>query len=426
MTLEQETCPICGKKSDTFLIDDSNLKFLRTLHNQKEINTAISLTKIIWENIPQLRLSTDSKAIVDKLSETLIQDTQEQLNKILEPMRVFIETFPKIIEKLPEDLKNDVKTEFGETRLRLENEFKTLREATPTIKDTLETIQTIADALNKMTERKMEEIKQELATKLKDTLEKAGFPEPEQMKLLAQLIPATLPLLQELLRFQKVPSEKGREGELELIQLLRDYFPEDEYEHIGSPGETDIVAIPRFNNTNLGQKILLESKKNHSGWKRAFLQQVRTHMQITGEHFAILAVEVMPRATSGFLIETCPEGAIVVTDRKYLQVAYGALRSALITLHSFGHRELDFRKLFTDQKINETIKEAYNYCEWVKKIREKARRIENNAKEVTEYISKLDSQLRQSLKELQSRIDNAVMQIEVLGNNPVISKEAAS
>jgi len=412
MSKDQRTCPICGNRSTRFLIDGANLDFLNNLANENQINTAVSLTKIIWESIPQLRLTTDERAIVDVLSKTLVVSTQEQVSKILEPMKMFIETFPTIIEKLPEELRKDMRKEFSETRIKLEGEFKTLREATPTFKDTFNAIQTISDTLNQVTERKMEEIKGELISKFKETLERMGFPKAEQMKLLAQLIPSTLPLLEELLRFQKVPKEKGDRGELDLVQELKEFFPEDECEHLGNSGEIDILAIPRFNGSNLGHKILVESKKNSSGWDRSFIHQVRNQMQLRGERFAILAVDVMPKTANGFLFENCPEGVILVTDRENFKISYGAVRSAIIALHPFCHKEIDFHKLFADQKISQAIKDAYNYCEWVKKIRYKARRIETTAQGVTEDIKQLDMQLKQALQELQARIHTAVTQIE--------------
>jgi len=412
MDMNKELCPICGSKSNSFLIDSDNLDFLSNLASQKKINAAISMARMVWEDIPQLRLTADSRAIVDELSRTLIENTQNQLNTILEPMKVFIESFPKIIEGLPEGIRKDVKEEFNETRMRLESEFKTLRKTTPTFKDTLNAIQTITDKLHEVTERKMEEIEEELADKFKEILEKMGFPEPEQMKLLAQLIPSTLPLLEELLRFQKVPKEKGDRGEVDLFQELREFYPEDECEHLGHSGEIDILAVPRFNGSNLGHKILVESKKNSSGWDRSFIHQVRNQMRLRGERFAILAVEMMPKTANGFLIENCPEGVILVTDRENFKISYGAVRSALIALHPFCHKEIDFHKLFADQKINQAIKDAYNYCEWVKKIKYKARRIETTAQGVTEDIKQLDTQLRQALQELQARIHDAVTQIE--------------
>jgi hypothetical protein len=249
-----------------------------------------------------------------------------------------------------------------------------------------------------------------------------GFPEPEQLKLLTQLMPATLPLLEELLRFQKVPSEKGKQGELELIQQLREYFPEDECEPVGGPGDADILAIPRFNGSNLTYKILIESKKNGSGWNRSFIQQTRTHMKLRGERFAILAVDNMPKGANGFLFEQCPEGVVLVTDREYFRVAYGSIRASLIALQPFGHKEVDFSRLFADQKIIEAIKEAYDYCEWVKRIKEKARRIETNIDGIGQDIDELDKHLRRALNELQTRINNAIAQTSPTECNGPISK----
>lgn len=330
---------------------------------------------------------------------------------------MFIESFPKIVEGLPEDIRKDVKEEFNETRMKLENEFKTLREATPTFKDTLNAIQTISDELHEVTEKQMESIKKELARNFKETLEKMGFPEPDQMKLLSQLIPATLPLLEELLRFQKVPEEKGNRGELDLFKELREFYPEDDCKHLGHSGEIDILAIPRFNGSNLGHRILVESKKNSSGWDRSFIHQVRNQMQLRGERFAILAVDAMPEAANGFMIENCPEGVILVTERENFNLSYGVVRSALIALLPFCHKEIDFQKLFADQKINQAIKDAYDYCEWVRKIRYKARRIETTAQGVTEDAKQLDICLKQALRELQAKINEAISQITATEND---------
>lgn len=416
-------CPICGKESDNYSVDVENLRFLTNLADEKKINAVVSMARTVWENIPQLRLPADSREVVEELTRALIANTQNQLNTILAPIKMFIETFPKIIEELPEDLRKDVKEEFQETRIRLESEFKTLRETAPTFKDTLNAMQTIADTLHDVTERKMDEVKRELASKFKETLERMGFPQPEQLKLLTQLIPATLPLLEELLRFQKVPSEKGKRGELELIEQLREYYPEDECEHVGGPGDTDILAIPRFNGSNLS-KILIESKKNGSGWNRSFIQQTRTHMKLRGERFAILAVDKMPKGANGFLFEQCPEGVVLVADREYFRIAYGSIRASLIALQPFGHREIDFGRLFADQKISEAIKEAYDYCGWIKRIKEKARRIGTNADGIGQDVDELDKHLRRALNELQARINNTINQITPTENNGLSSNRS--
>ncbi len=405
-----QVCPICGNKSDRYCIDADNIQFMTKLGNDGKINLAISMTRIMWENIPQTRLTTDSKQIIDEMAKALVTNTQTQLNTVLAPMKMFIDTFQKIVEKVPENMRNDVKGEFEETRMRLESEFKILRETTPTFKDTLEVIQTMTDKLHEVTERKMESIKVELAEKFKETLEKLGFPEPEQLRLLSQLMPAALPLLEELLRFQKVPNEKGKQGEIELIKELREYFPEDDCKPIGGPGDTDILAVPYFNGLSVPHRILVESKQNGSGWNRSFIQQTKTHLKLRGEHFAILAVQNMPKGANGFLFEQCPEGIVLVTDREYFRVAYGSLRASILALRPFGNKELDFCRLFAEPKIGETIKEAFDYCEWVKKIREKTRHIETNTNGIDKDIDELDKHLRRILYELQNRIENAVRQ----------------
>jgi len=382
MQTGEKMCPICGNKSHTFSIDSENLHFLTDLIRKEEINTVLSMARIVWKSIPNM---AKSKTLVDELSKMLIESTQEQLNKILEPMRFFAEEFPKLIEKLPEDLRTDVKREFSETQIRFESQFKML------------------------------------SSNIKEILKEMGFPEPEQLKLLTELVPSMLPLLNELLRSQRVPAEKGKQGELELIEQLREYYPEDECEPVGGSGDTDILAIPRFNGSNLSYKILIESKKNGSGWNRSFIQQTRTHMKLRGERFGILAVDNMPKGANGFLFEQCPEGVVLVTDREYFRIAYGSIRASLIALQPFDHKEINFSRLFADQKINEAVKEAYSYCEWVKRIREKAKRIETNADGIDQDIDELDKHLRRALNELQTRINNAITQIAPAEHNPLSS-----
>lgn len=411
MSLSVKTCPICNNLIEKSTLDLANIYFLQERAKEGKLNVSLSLAKIVWENIPQLRHITESE-LLDGLVKTMMKNFQQETNKILEPIKLAIETLPRLLEGLPDGLKSSIQAEFDESRATLERQFKTIIDFSPKPTELLNSIQAAFEQLNQANKMRLTEIEQDLAKRFKGTLEKMGFPEPEQMKLLSQLIPITLPLLEELVRFQKIPGEKGKQGELELFQELHDYFPEDECEHIGGSGEVDIVAIPRFNGTNLGQRVLIESKKNSGGWSRAFIQQLRRHMNAMGEKFAILAVEVMPKSANGFLFEHCPEGSILITDRRYFQVSYGAVRAAIIALQPFQHREIDFSKLFSEKKINDAIEEASHYCEWVKGIREKTQRIMTNAKGVSEDTELLDDHLKRTLKELQSRINDAVMAIQ--------------
>lgn len=417
---ELKICPLCGNNLENLAVDRENLAFLLEKAQEGKLDDAISLARVIWKNMPQLRYAMDSE-LIKELSRTTLEDVQDRVNRVLEPMKTFIEAFPKLIERLPESLRQDINERLDENRVALENEFRALRDLAPKSEEVMKTIQAVVSQMEDMNKKRTEEMEQVLSERFKETLERMGFPEPEQLKLLTQLMPATLPLLEELLRFQKVPSEKGRQGEVELIQLLEEYYPEDDCQPLGKSGDTDALAIPRFNGTSLGQKVLIESKKNSSGWKRSFIEEVRNHMKLRGERFAILAVDVMPKNSNGFFFHECAEGAILVTNRSYFHVSYGAVRSALIALQPFLHRDIDFRRLFAEKKISEAIDEACRYSEWTKRMREKAQRIDTNTKGIIEDVNQLDSHLRRSLEELQTRINDAVIQIEATEIKPIIS-----
>jgi hypothetical protein len=412
MAASQTKCPICGNNIRECSVDSINLNFLGERAKDGKINATISLARIVWTNIPELRLTSDSKAIVEGLFVAVRQELQKQVNDVLRPIEVFTRNFPTLIEKLPEDVKKDLQREFKETKTKLEEEFRLLRESAPTFNNVVDALRTVSEGIETVTKKEIEELKQDLTDKFRETLEKMGFPEPEQMKLLAQLVPSVLPLLQELLRVQKVPREKGERGELELLDELNEYFPEDEYVRLGESGDTDILAEPRYNGVNLSGRVIIESKKNNSGWNRSYLEQVQRHMKVRGERLAILAVEVMPRGADGFMVEPSSEGVVVVTSRDNFRVAYGALRAILIALQPFNARQVDIKKILADKRIEEAIAEAFQYHEYLKNIRKGAQKIISNAKGIAQNADDLDNCLKQCLKQLQQRINSAVHEID--------------
>jgi hypothetical protein len=404
-------CPICGSNIHECLVDNVNLSFLEDRAKDGKINAAISLARIVWNNIPELRLTADSKAIVEELFVAIRHELQKQVNDVLRPIEVFARNFPVLIEKLPENVKQDLQREFKETKAMLEEEFRLLRDFAPTFSNIADAIKTVSENIEGITRKEIESFKYDLKNKFRETLEKMGFPEPEQMRLLAQLVPSVLPLLQELLRYQKIPEEKGRRGELELLKEISEYFPEDTCKPLGSSGDTDILAEPRFNGMSLGGRVLIESKENHSGWSRSFLEQVQRHMKVRGERLAILAVEVMPSGANGFMVEPCSEGVILVTSRDNFRIAYGALRAILIALQPFNMKQVDIKKILADKRIEEAITEAFQYQEYLKNIRKGIQKIVSNAKDIGQNVDDLDDCLKQCLNQLQQRIKSAIHEI---------------
>lgn len=406
MSEEIDNCPICGSSPREYTIDKDNVQFLKERTDNGQANAVITMSKVVWNYLPQLRLTTDQKTIVDKLSKTLLEDFQKKADSMLAAMQNLTGTFSNVARELPIDIKDN----FKNAMVLFERELETLKKSTPTFENVVRAIEVVSEKIEETTQKSLSNVEKELNANFKEILDKMGFPEPEQLKLLAHLIPSVLPLLERLLRLQEVPSERGELGELELVRQLAEFYPQDECKRLGKAGDTDILAMPRFNGTKIGQ-ILVESKKNNSGWKRLFIQQVRRHMKLRNERFAMLVVEAMPRGTNSFMVEHFPEGAVIVTSIQNFYIAYGAVRSALIAFAPFSKSNLDVHKLFADKRIEETIQDTYHYQDKLRKIRANAHKIEGTAKTITENANELDECLKHSLRELQQRINNAVTEI---------------
>jgi len=366
--LNDQKCPVCDGLPIKYSIETANIGFLKTCAEKKIINEAISLLRIIWTNFPDLRQSISSQMVSDDVSAKVLRTLQLQLNEAFKPTMMLVEKFPEFFSRLPSEL-------------------------------------------DKSIDDKIKAIKTSLTKEFRDTLSSMGFPEPEQLKVLGCLIPIVVPLLQELLMLQKVPSKKGKTGELELLAELRDHFPEDDYESIGGPGDTDIVATPRYGEFQLEQKILIESKKNDSGWRRTFLENIRKHMKARSNQFAILAVEIMPEGAKGFLVEHSDEGAVLVTSRKDISVTYAALKSVLIATSPFKANVVDIRRLLEEKRIEEAVRDALHYQEYLRRIRVKTARIISDARSVVENSDELDLHLKTCLRELQNRIRETVEEV---------------
>lgn len=142
------------------------------------------------------------------------------------------------------------------------------------------------------------------------------------------------------------------------------------------------------------------------------MEGVRKHMRARSNQFAILAVEVMPKGAKGFLVEHFHEGVIFVTSRKDIHIAYAALRSAFIATYPLKINVADLGRLLEEKKIEDAVKDAMHYQEYLRKIRVRATKIVSNAKKITEDSDELDAHLKMCLNELQHRIRETVKEID--------------
>jgi len=270
-------------------------------------------------------------------------------------------------------------------------------------------VSSLQEELHQVTAQGFEGLTAQLTEKFHQALIELGFPEPEQMKLLGQFMPTVVDLMRQLIQLETVPTEKGREGEKASLDQLTSYFPDDEILPLGGSGETDIVAKPSYEGQSLGVEVLVESKRNNqSGWRRSYVEEVRRHMSNHNTKYAILAVEVMPRGTNGYMTEYHSEGVIFVTGRDACHVAYGAVRAVLIATGRLSKRTIDLANALSDKRVTEKIQGLYKFEEFHRQIRKNAASVVTAGKKITEDVDEASEFLRHSLGELQGVILEAV------------------
>ena len=144
-----EICPICDKLSNRYSIDDANLDFLRACAKQGSINEVISLSRIAWTSFPEIGRNINSQFLIEGISSNMLKALEAQVNETLKPAVLLAEKFPELVYKLPLELDKNLDT-------------------------------------------RIEVIKDMLVKEFKGTMNNMGFPEPEQMKLLSNMVPAKL------------------------------------------------------------------------------------------------------------------------------------------------------------------------------------------------------------------------------------------
>ena len=105
-TNEQLGCTICEDGKRVIYLTESNKNFLSKRISEGNIDEAITISRIAWENFPKLKESSDSKKIV----ETLLQGVQEAINaQVFTPISSSISGLNAVIstlEKNPELIQN--------------------------------------------------------------------------------------------------------------------------------------------------------------------------------------------------------------------------------------------------------------------------------------------------------------------------------
>jgi hypothetical protein len=268
MSAALKKCPICGSETVNFNISEDNLRFLEQRFHDNNLDQAITLTSIAWNNFPGLRLNADSRTLINGL----LKGVQEQVTNALTPLDMITKMVYPLSEKLEEliaTLPEGVKKEFCEINLQLTEKLKLIHEA--------------ATSATEPVQRELKE--------LNDTIN--------------QLI--------------NKPVSKGLVNEETLKLSWQEVFVKDKTFKKGGPGQPDLVIIPslQLNGKGFGQKIVVERKAGRQKYCGTHFQEAIEHTKAEGSTYGILVYDApsnLLEVQRPFYVSMSQSVIIAVTD----------------------------------------------------------------------------------------------------------------
>jgi len=414
--LDLAVCPICGNKSDTYNISEVNVRFLQERLMDMTLDETITLARITWNTtLPGARLPSESKAVIDGL----VRDIQEQVNATLAPIDMILKNIAPLIEKL-ENLINkvpeDIRNEFAQTNKELTEGLREIQQiATKTPLEMInETIHPIAGRLDELIQKLPDGIRKEftelntqLHDKLKDIQEvaqKMNVPIQKQLKELNDMLSKLI----------NKPTAKGQLGQRILAECWQEKFVKDIVEVKGGPGASDLIVIPYlgFNGGMYCQKIVVERKAGKQRYHGNHLHEAIKHAKNEGSTYVMLVYDKQEN-----LLETQRPIQVLIHDDIIVAVSdmeTGSWRTAREAFEVFQSIIGDPTKMEGEvdfAEVQRTLEDMQVINEQIEKLRNYNNRAINNCEKVRENIAKLEKtilkyQLR--LKELLSPKNQAL------------------
>ena len=233
------TCPVCGNPATKFNISLINLDFLQQRLDEKNLDEAIVLSSVAWTNFPTLKLSADSKSVVN----SLLKGVEEQISAALKPLNIARSTINPLIEKLESLIEN--------LPQNLQGQFKNIKTE---LNERLESINQVAANSSK--------------------------PVQEEIKELALCINTLI----------SKPTSVGTLNEETLRLSWDEFFVKDKTYRKGYAGKPDLIVLPfvERNGVQVGQKIVIERKAGRQKYSGVHLQEAINHTRAEGAHFGML------------------------------------------------------------------------------------------------------------------------------------------
>jgi len=242
-----DICPICCGLQHVD-ISIPNAKFLRDRKAEGNLDEAIALSRICWDNFPALRLSSDSKTVIEEFMISTKQWLEEQAEQILKPMgdlnsalATTVTILSSLSTSLPEGLKPHIDLAMQELDRKRQLAENGLKISLDGLRKDIETIE------------------------------------------------------EHLRRITYEPTEKGQIGQTSIATAWSELFPNDRVILKGGPGESDLLVEPYLGDGkhgHLGAIISVERKTGKQSYTSVHLHEAVKHAKSEGAKYVVLVYDL--------------------------------------------------------------------------------------------------------------------------------------
>jgi hypothetical protein len=258
------SCLLCSGEG-VLSLSEPNIHFLQKRITEANLNDAIDICRIAWDQFPRLKESSDAKRVV----ESVLEGLQEKITmQVLAPISTTTAAMTSIIDRLED-----------------------LADSNPSL---------IEQGFN----RTLEGLKEEMSS-IRNAIKEPTGKISELNQLVNQLM--------------YKPVAKGNAGETILTELWAEYFIRDQVDKLGGAGREDILVRPHLSDngsSKFGELISVERKTGKQKFTGSHRQDAIRHAREKGAGVAMLVYDtqdnlpqsIRPVSISreqGILVATC-------------------------------------------------------------------------------------------------------------------------
>ena len=233
---DKDPCYFCNNSTNEIYLTESNRHFLLERVKEKNLDEAITISRIAWDNFPLLKESADTKKIV----ETVLKGVQQTIrDQIFMPITSSINALNALTTTL-------------------QNNPKQIQECSKqTIQSLNESIKQIIFAINNGPSAQIRQIQE----------------------MMSQLV--------------YKPNIKGSAGETGLADMWPQYYRFDLVEKLGGAGREDLVVTPYLNSgfSRHGDRISIERKTGKQKYSGTHFDEAVQHASARGISYSIIVYD---------------------------------------------------------------------------------------------------------------------------------------